>query len=124
MFKGLIFCSFHYHPIYLSFNAKIKTKQQLGNTMTHRSDIDLNLLRVLTAIYTEGNLTKAGMSLGVSQPAVSNALSRLRDYYGDPLFFRSGKRMRPTFFTQKIIPQIEFALGVISATKEETSTKT
>ena len=81
-------------------------------------DLDLNLLRVFKAIYIEGNLTRAGAVLGVSQPAVSNALARLRVHYNDPLFFRSGKHMCPTFFTQKVMPQIEMALGIINATTE------
>ncbi|QRX81754.1 LysR family transcriptional regulator [Glaciimonas sp. PAMC28666] len=59
-------------------------------------DIDLNLLRVLHAITEEGSLTLAGNRLGLSQPAVSYALGRLRTLFNDPLFVRTGNAMLPT----------------------------
>lgn len=80
---------------------------------------DLNLFRVLHTIYVAGNLTKAGEILGVTQPAVSNALARLRKIYDDPLFIRSGTHMRPTFKTEQIIPQVTAALDLLSATLNE-----
>ncbi|MCH4271947.1 LysR family transcriptional regulator [Kerstersia gyiorum] len=69
---------------------------------------DLNLLRVLLAIYETGNVTAAAKQLGISQPAASAALARLRLSLGDPLFIRSGARMEAT-------PR---ALGVIGRTRE------
>lgn len=59
-------------------------------------EIDLNLLRVFHAIAEEGTLTLAGVRLGLSQPAVSYALVRLRTMFNDPLFVRSGNTMQPT----------------------------
>jgi DNA-binding transcriptional LysR family regulator len=59
-------------------------------------EIDLNLLRVFHAIAEEGSLTLAGNRLGLSQPAVSYALGRLRTLFNDPLFVRSGNAMHPT----------------------------
>ena len=59
-------------------------------------ELDLNLLRVLHAITEEGSLTMAGNRLGLSQPAVSHALNRLRALFNDPLFVRSGNTMQPT----------------------------
>ena len=53
------------------------------------SDKDLNLFVVFDVIYTERNLTKAGEVLGITQPAVSNALSRLRENFNDDLFVRT-----------------------------------
>ena len=50
------------------------------------SDFDLNLFVILNAIYTEGSLTKAAEVVGITQPAVSNALARLRDRFDDELF--------------------------------------
>ena len=47
------------------------------------NNLDLNLLVVFNAIYTEGSLTKAGEIVGITQPAVSSALSKLRDYFDD-----------------------------------------
>ena len=52
------------------------------------STFDLNLFVILNAIYTEGSLTKAAEVVGITQPAVSNALSRLREKFDDDLFIR------------------------------------
>ncbi|MBC9882870.1 LysR family transcriptional regulator [Bradyrhizobium sp. INPA01-394B] len=58
--------------------------------------LDLNLLKVFEALMTEGSVTRAANALRMTQPAVSNALARLRDALGDPLFVRSGTGIRPT----------------------------
>jgi len=57
---------------------------------------DLNLLRVLDALFQEGSTVKAGKRLSMSQSAVSGALSRLRHGLGDPLFVRQGNRLVAT----------------------------
>lgn len=57
---------------------------------------DLNLLRVLEALFQEGSTVRAGERLGLSQPAVSGALSRLRHALDDPLFVRQGNRLVAT----------------------------
>ncbi|MBV2359705.1 LysR family transcriptional regulator [Thalassococcus sp. CAU 1522] len=57
---------------------------------------DLNLLRVLDALLTTHSTTQAARKLGLSQPAVSSALARLRLSLGDPLFVRHGRRIVPT----------------------------
>lgn len=59
---------------------------------------DLNLLRVFNAVMREGSTVRAGDRLGLSQPAVSNALARLRHALDDPLFVRQGQRLVPTHF--------------------------
>lgn len=58
--------------------------------------IDLNLLVVLDALLTEAHVGRAGQRVGLSQPAASHALGRLRSLLGDPLLVRSGTRMMPT----------------------------
>ncbi|MDE1180763.1 LysR family transcriptional regulator [Paraburkholderia sp.] len=58
--------------------------------------LDLNLLKVFEALMTEGAVTRAATKLSLTQPAVSNALSRLRDAFDDPLFVRSGAGVAPT----------------------------
>ena len=58
--------------------------------------LDLNLLVVFDALITEGSVTRAGDRVGLSQPATSNALARLRRMTGDPLFFRTAAGLRPT----------------------------
>ena len=61
---------------------------------------DLNLLRVLDALFREGTTVKAGDRLGLSQSAVSSALSRLRHALDDPLFVRQGNTLVPTEFAE------------------------
>lgn len=63
---------------------------------------DLNLLRVLDALLREGSTVKAGARIGLSQPAVSAALGRLRSGLGDDLFFRSGQRLEPTDYARSL----------------------
>jgi DNA-binding transcriptional LysR family regulator len=58
--------------------------------------VDLNLLLVFDAMHKHRNVTRAGEDLGLSQPAMSAALARLRTVLSDPLFVRSGAEMRPT----------------------------
>lgn len=57
---------------------------------------DLNLLRVLDALFKEGSATRAAVRLGVSQPTVSLALGRLRELLGDPLFVKHAGGLTPT----------------------------
>lgn len=85
---------------------------------THLGSLDLNLLRVLDAIVQERNLTRAGHRLGLSQPAVSHALARLRFALGDELFVRTPEGMQPTPRTQQIAQPIREALRVLRATLE------
>eukprot|EP00752_Nemacystus_decipiens_P019389 g17445.t1 len=78
--------------------------------------LDLNLLRVFDAIYHEGSTTQAAAKLGMSQPAVSNALSRLRQHLDDPLFERAGQGIEPTPRAAAAAPQIAEALRAIEDT--------
>lgn len=63
---------------------------------THLRTIDLNLLPVLDALLRHCNATRAGAELGLSQPAMSRALGRLRDLLGDPLLVRGSRGLVPT----------------------------
>lgn len=69
--------------------------------------LDLNLFRVLEAIYTQGGISGAARSLHVSQPAISHALRRLREAFDDHLFVRQGNRMLPTELTRRILPEVQ-----------------
>ena len=64
--------------------------------MANMKTFDLNLLRVLNALLEDPSTVRAGERLGLSQPAVSAALARLRTALGDELFFRRGKGLEPT----------------------------
>jgi DNA-binding transcriptional LysR family regulator len=64
--------------------------------MKNAMDVELRHLRAFEALLRERNLTRAADALGVAQPALSKTLAKLRRYFGDPLFVRSGNRMEPT----------------------------
>ena len=66
--------------------------------MANISGFDLNLLRVLDAVLQHRSTVRAGQHLGLSQPAVSAALGRLRKALGDDLFFRRGQGLEPTHY--------------------------
>ena len=77
------------------------------------TNFDLNLFIVFDAIYTERNLTRAGQVIGITQPAVSNSLARLRDAFDDQLFLRSAQGMMPTPFAQTIISDVRDAIKLL-----------
>ncbi len=72
--------------------------------------LDLNLLRVFDQVMAEKNLTRAAKNLAMTQPAVSNALNRLRDSVGDKLVVRSGYGIEPTPRALALWPAISDAL--------------
>ena len=78
--------------------------------------VDLNLLTVFDAIMTEGKLSKAGEKLGMTQPAVSNALARLRVTFKDDLFIRNRQGVTPTPKAHSLYPPIRDALHLIRDT--------
>lgn len=72
--------------------------------------IDLNLLGVFDAIYETRSVTLAAERFGITQPAMSNALSRLREVCGDALFVPTAKGMQPTPYASEIAGAIREAL--------------
>ncbi|WP_120996313.1 LysR family transcriptional regulator [Stutzerimonas urumqiensis] len=86
------------------------------------SKVDLNLFIVFDAIYTEANLTRAGQIVGITQPAVSNALARLRETFNDPLFVRTAQGMVPTPMAQNIIGPVRNALQLLRVSVQESRT--
>lgn len=83
--------------------------------------IDLNLLPVLEAVYAERSLTRASETLNITQPAVSNALTRLRSHFEDPLFVRDGRGMKPTAMTEALMPVVRDSLDRLRAGLEPRS---
>ena len=69
--------------------------------------IDLNLLVILQALLEEGNVTRAGVRLGMPQPAVSNALARLRRHYRDELLVRAGNGYHLTPLARSLLPSVQ-----------------
>ncbi len=80
------------------------------------SPLDLNLLRVFFAIWDLRNLTAAGERLGLTQPAISHALRRLRDRFGDPLFVRVANRMLPTDAAVRLHEPLDQAFELLNRT--------
>lgn len=76
----------------------------------HIRDFDLNLLHVFQAVHTLGNVSRAADALGLSQPAVSHALARLRLALHDPLFVRAAGGVAPTAKAERFARQIEATL--------------
>ena len=82
---------------------------------------DLNLLRVLDVLLRERNVSRAAERLALSQPAVSNALNRLRDLLDDPLLVRVGRTMQPTPRALELEAPIRAALRQIEESLGEGS---
>jgi DNA-binding transcriptional LysR family regulator len=80
------------------------------------NDVDLNLLRVFDAILRDRSVTAAAARVGLTQPAMSNALARLRALFGDVLFVRTPRGMNPTPYAQSVAEPVRRALGLIEAT--------
>src|SRR5580692_10761738 len=78
--------------------------------------IDLNLLVVLQALLEESNVTRAGVRLGMPQPAVSNALARLRRHYKDELLQRTGNGYDLTPLARSLLPAVRESTRVIGHT--------
>lgn len=69
-------------------------------------DFDYNLLIIFLCIYRHCSVTKAAKELCTSAPNISQSLSKLRDYFNDPLFVREGQKIVPTIFCQHLHSQI------------------
>lgn len=82
-------------------------------TDTNLRNFDLNLLVVFDAVYSAGNISYAAKQLALTQPAVSNALARLRERFEDPLFVRDGRNMKPTLRSQQMIGAVRDALRLV-----------
>ena len=86
----------------------LRQSAQALNPLNFRT-LDLNLLRVFDEVMAERSLTRAARNLSLTQPAVSNALRRLRDTLGDELVLRSGHGMAPTPRAVAIWPAVREA---------------
>ncbi|HHT2966061.1 transcriptional regulator LeuO [Citrobacter koseri] len=75
--------------------------------------VDLNLLTVFDAVMQEQNITRAAYSLGMSQPAVSNAVARLKVMFNDELFVRYGRGIQPTARAYQLFGSVRQALQLV-----------
>lgn len=82
--------------------------------MLEPKDIDLNLLVVFQEVFQERQISSVAKKLGLSQPAVSNALARLRKSFDDELFVRTAQGMQPTPLAQQLAEPVASALASIT----------
>ncbi|PHM74404.1 transcriptional regulator LeuO [Xenorhabdus kozodoii] len=75
--------------------------------------VDLNLLTVFDAVMQMQNITRAAQALGMSQPAVSNAVARLKTMFGDELFVRYGRGIQPTARAKQLFGPLRQALQIV-----------
>jgi DNA-binding transcriptional LysR family regulator len=88
---------------------------------TSNARIDLNLYRVMDAVYEHGGISGAARHLHLSQPAVSHALTRLRRLWGDALFVRQGNGMVPTELTRRVIGEVQAHLRGLQSLMSQAS---
>lgn len=77
--------------------------------------LDLNLLVALDVLLERQNVTRAAEQLNISQPAISAALRRLREHFGDPLLVAYGKRMVPTAYALRLRTPLKSVLSDLNA---------
>ena len=77
------------------------------------ASLDLNLLKALDALLRTSSVTRSAQRLNITQSAVSHALKRLREIFGDPLLVRDGAAMRPTAHAESLRGPLERAMGDI-----------
>src|SRR5690606_660392 len=77
-------------------------------------NLDLNLLVILQHLLEERSISAVARRLNLSQPAVSNALRRLRVAMDDPLFVRSGQGMQPTPLAERLAEPVGEALSLLT----------
>ena len=75
-------------------------------TRMNLKNIDLNLLVYLDVLLQKRNVTRSAETLGISQPAMSNGLQRLRKLFNDPLLVRTGNGMSPTERAERLQPLV------------------
>ena len=81
----------------------------------HLRNIDLNLLRTLQPLLEERHISRAAKRAFLSQPAMSRALNRLRDTFGDPLLVRSNGAYERTPRGERVLPEIEMIMRRLDA---------
>ncbi|GGH53671.1 LysR family transcriptional regulator [Comamonas phosphati] len=83
------------------------------------SGLDLNLLRVFDAVFRHGSVSRAAQELNLSQPAASQALTRLRQLLGDPLFERMHGGVRPTPRAERLAQAVRTAMATLEVALAE-----
>jgi LysR family transcriptional activator for leuABCD operon len=97
----------------LNEGTAYESTSEVENTKPQLRMVDLNLLTVFDAVMQEQNITRAAHSLGMSQPAVSNAVSRLKVMFNDELFVRYGRGIQPTARAFQLFGSVRQALQLV-----------
>lgn len=79
---------------------------------------ELTLLYLFDAIMTEASVSRAADRLGMTQPALSNAISRMRDLWQDPIFVKKGRQIEPTAFALSLWEQVRDPVNQLSTAVE------
>ncbi|MGO7212601.1 LysR substrate-binding domain-containing protein [Rhizobium ruizarguesonis] len=83
--------------------------------MLNMRSVDLNLLTTLQALLVEQSVSRAALKVGLSQPATSHALARLRELFKDALLERHGGQLRRTALASELMPRLDAALRAARA---------
>lgn len=96
-------------------SEKVVVGELLDKPLTdhHLRQVDLNLLTVFDTVMQLQNITRAAQVLGMSQPAVSNAVSRLKLMFNDDLFVRQGRGIQPTMRAKQLFGPVRQALQLV-----------
>ncbi|MBU9863723.1 MULTISPECIES: transcriptional regulator LeuO [Rahnella] len=94
-------------------DADTEIQPKTAEAETHLRNVDLNLLTVFDAVMQLQNITRAANMLGMSQPAVSNAVARLKVMFNDDLFVRFGRGIQPTMRARQLFGPIRQALQLV-----------
>ncbi|MEA3128432.1 MAG: hypothetical protein QOF46_227, partial [Paraburkholderia sp.] len=81
--------------------------------MNKMDNFDMNLLRVFDAVWRQGHLGRAAEELGLSQPAMSHSLKRLREQLDDPLFLKVRTGMQPSPRAVQLAPIVQSVLSSV-----------
>ncbi|MDR0218969.1 MAG: transcriptional regulator LeuO [Enterobacteriaceae bacterium] len=92
-------------------NTVMTEKKESGEVQLR--SVDLNLITVFDAVMQMQNITRAAQALGMSQPAVSNAVSRLKMMFDDELFVRHGRGIQPTIRAKQLFGPLRQALQIV-----------
>lgn len=95
------------------FEQKTESVLTVEDDKSHLRLVDLNLLTVFDVVMQEQHITRAAQVLGMSQPAVSNAVARLKVMFNDELFVRYGRGIQPTIRAYQLFGPIRQALQLV-----------
>lgn len=91
-----------------------KRRPEEGVNVWLKEKLDLNLIPIFLTVMQHRNITKAAKVLGISQPAVSNSVSRLKKVFDDPLFVRRGRGVEPTRQACQLEMELRHAISLIN----------